>query len=137
VEPGLVLLHGEGPTRCMPVIMTTHQGKQNQYGRLETGGALHNKDPQICLLGGLAFYLLYRWDLTDEPFPDVSARPAWYDIRLIKASAAGAGTGISTRTAPFAYNSQRDWISKAFEYAGVVSRRKTHWPPEWSAIGRA
>ncbi|KJZ70848.1 hypothetical protein HIM_09762 [Hirsutella minnesotensis 3608] len=28
----------------------------------------------ICILGGLSFYLLYRWDLGTEPFPDFSRR---------------------------------------------------------------
>jgi hypothetical protein len=27
---------------------------------------------------------LYRWDLTDEPFPDFSQRSAWYGTQLIK-----------------------------------------------------
>jgi hypothetical protein len=51
---------GEGPTWCMPLIFTTQAGKQNQHGRLETIGALRNKNPLICTLSGLAFYLLYR-----------------------------------------------------------------------------
>jgi hypothetical protein len=51
---------GEGPTRCMPLIYTTRAGKQNQHGRLETAGALRNRNPLICLLSGLAFYLLSR-----------------------------------------------------------------------------
>ena len=62
----------EGPTRCMPLIFTTRAGKQNQHGRLETAGALRNKKPTICMLGGLSFYLLYWWDLSGEPFPDFS-----------------------------------------------------------------
>jgi hypothetical protein len=74
----------------MPVIMTTLQGKQNQHGRLEMGGALRNKDPLICLLSGLAFYLLQRWDLEEEPFPDFSERAAWYNTRLLKASSSGS-----------------------------------------------
>jgi hypothetical protein len=61
---------GEGPTRCMPLIFTTRGGKTNQYGRLETAGALRSRDPDMCLLGTLAFYLLFRWDLSPEPFPD-------------------------------------------------------------------
>ncbi|KAH8657278.1 hypothetical protein BGZ61DRAFT_310526, partial [Ilyonectria robusta] len=62
----------EGPTRCMPLIFTTRAGKQNQHGRLETAGAFRNKNPVICMLGGLAFYLLYRWDIAaDELFPDL------------------------------------------------------------------
>ncbi|KAK4233479.1 short-chain dehydrogenase [Achaetomium macrosporum] len=67
---------GEGPTRCMPLIFTTRAGKQNQHSRLETAGALRNRRPHICLLSGLAFYLLCRWDLSNEPFPDFSQRPA-------------------------------------------------------------
>jgi hypothetical protein len=107
---------GEGPTRCMPLIWTTRAGKQNQHGRMETAGALRSRKPVVCMLGGLAFYLLYRWDLTDEPFPDLRSRSAWYDIRLLKATGVG---GI-------AYNSQRDWVVRAFNYAGVVSHKKTH-----------
>ncbi|KAM4060435.1 centromere DNA-binding protein complex CBF3 subunit, domain 2 domain-containing protein [Hirsutella rhossiliensis] len=37
--------------------------RQNQHGRLETAGAYRNRNPLICILGGLSFYLLYRWDL--------------------------------------------------------------------------
>ncbi|XP_044715240.1 centromere DNA-binding protein complex CBF3 subunit [Hirsutella rhossiliensis] len=110
---------GEGLNRCMPLIFTTRAGKQNQHGRLETAGAYRNRNPLICILGGLSFYLLYRWDLGSEPFPDFSRRSSWYDIRLIK----GNGTG---RTAAFSYNSQREWVVKAFAYAGVTSQKKTH-----------
>ena len=101
----------------MPLIFTTRAGKQNQHGRLETAGALRNKNPVICMLGGLAFYLLYRWDMTEEPFPDLRQRSAWYDIRVIKGS---------NRTEAFSYNAQRDWVVKAFQYAGITSRKKTH-----------
>jgi hypothetical protein len=110
---------GEGPTRCMPLIFTTRAGKQNQHGRLETIGALRHRKPLICMLSGLAFYLLCRWDIGEEAFPDLSKRSAWYDVRLIKGS-----TGDS-KTA-FSYNSQRDWVTRAFEYAGVFSKKKTH-----------
>ena len=112
----------EGPTRCMPLIFTTRASKQNQHGRLETIGALRHRKPLICMLSGLAFYLLYRWDLGEEPFPDFSQRSAWYGTRLIKASTTGSST------APFSYNSQRDWVIKAFQYAGIFSAKKTHLP---------
>ena len=92
---------GESPTRCMPLIFTTRAGKQNQHGRLETIGALRNRKPLICMLSGLAFYLLYRWDLSEEAFPDFSKRSAWYDIRLIK------GTTGDPKAA-FSYNSQQE-----------------------------
>ena len=114
----------EGPTRCMPLIFTTRAGKQNQHGRLETAGALRNKLPITCMLSGLAFYLLFRWDLTEEVFPDFSRPAAWYDIRLIKG--VGAGSSKLDRTSAFSYNSQRDWVTKAFGYAGITSKKKTH-----------
>ncbi len=110
----------EGPTRCMPLIFTTRESKQNQHGRLETIGALRHKEPMICMLSGLAFYLLYRWDLTDERFPDFNTRSAWYNIRLIKRSAGG------DRQQPLSYTSQREWAAKAFEQVGVFSNKTTH-----------
>ena len=112
---------GEGPTRYMPLIFTTRADKENQHGRLETAGALRNRKPLVCMLSGLAFYLLYRWDLTDEPFPDFSQRAAWYDTRLLKSTS-------GDRTAELAYNTQRDWVTKAFGHAGVTSQKKTHVP---------
>ncbi|KAK3898183.1 transcriptional activator of glycolytic enzymes-domain-containing protein, partial [Staphylotrichum tortipilum] len=89
---------GEGPTRS---------------------GALRSRDPGICLLGALAFYLLFRWDLAPEPFPDFGSPPHWYSTRLIKAAGTDPSAGIS-------YNTQRSWVSRAFDYAGVVSAKKTH-----------
>lgn len=112
---------GEGPTRCMPLIITMRGGKQNQHGRLETAGALWNRDPLVCTLGALGFYFLFRWDLTDEPFPDLSSRPRWYDIRLLKSTGPGA-----VATSELRYTSQRDWVNKAFKYTGIQSSKKTH-----------
>ncbi|KAJ6780567.1 hypothetical protein PWT90_10658 [Aphanocladium album] len=109
----------EGSTRCMPLILTTRGSKQNQHGRLKTAGALRNRQPLVCLLGALAFYFLLRWDLTEEPFPDLSHKASWYKVRLIR------GFGNDS-TATFSYNSQRDWVVKAFGYAGIHSKKKTH-----------
>jgi hypothetical protein len=113
----------EGPTPCFPLIFTARESKQNQHGRLETIGALRNKNPIICVLSGLAFYLLYRWDLTDEPFPDFTARSLWYRIHLMKAAQ-------GDREKEITYTSQREWVAKAFKMVGVHSHKKTH-------IGRA
>jgi len=63
---------GEGPTYCMPLIFTTCAGKQNQHDQLETIGILWNKKPLVCMLSGLAFYLLCHWNLGGEAFLDLS-----------------------------------------------------------------
>ena len=89
----------KGPTYCMPLIFTTCAGKQNQHGQLETIGALQNKKPLVCMLSGLAFYLLCCWDLGGEAFPDLSKQSAWYNIHLIKGG---------SPTAAFSYNSQQE-----------------------------
>jgi Centromere DNA-binding protein complex CBF3 subunit, domain 2 len=91
----------------MPLIFTTRAGKQNQHGRFKTIRALQNKKPLICMLSGVVFYLLYRWDVSDELFLDFSKRSAWYNIRLIKSSTGG-------REAAFSYNLQQEWIAKVF-----------------------
>ena len=109
---------GEGPTRCMSLIFITRADKQNQHSQLEIISALRHKKPLAYMLSGLAFYLLSRWDLGDEAFPDLSKRSAWYSIRLIK--------GSTSTTAAFSYNSQREWVTRAFQYAGIFSQKKTH-----------
>ena len=73
------------------------------------------------MLSVLAFYLLYRWDLSDEPFLDFSERSTWYNVRLIK------GSTTSCETA-FSYNSQREWVTRAFQYADIASQQKTYTP---------
>jgi hypothetical protein len=112
---------GEGLTPCFPLIMTMRGSKTNQHGRLETMGALRNKDPFVCPLSTLGFYLLYRWDLTQEPFPDFTERSRWYNTRLLLSSR-GAANAIE----PLSYNTQRDWVSRAFAMIGLNSTKKTH-----------
>ena len=116
----------EGPTRCTPLIFTSREGKENKYGRLQTIGALRHRKPLLCVLSALAFYFLFRWDLTNEEFPDFSQRKAWYDIQLLASSTHGRCRGRGSTTKPLSYSSQLDWINKALEYAGIDSKKKTH-----------
>ena len=116
----------EGPTRCTPLIFTTREGKNNKFGRLQTVAALRHRKPLVCLLSALAFYFLFRWDLTDEEFPDFSEREAWYKTRLLTSSIYGRCRGRGSIIDPLGYSTQLDWINKALEYAGIDSRKKTH-----------
>ena len=116
----------EGPTPCFPLIMTMRGSKTNQHGRLETMGALRNRDPFICPLSALAFYLLHRWDLTEEPFPDFTERSRWYNTRLLLTTRGDASS-------PLSYSSQLQWTTHAFELIGLCSTKKTHLPRGTSA----
>jgi hypothetical protein len=95
--------------------------KTNQFGRLETMGAYRNKDPFICPLGALGFYLLFRWDLTGEPFPDFTDRSRWYNIRLLLSA-----KNYQDVTAELSYNTQLEWITKVFFLIRLYSIKKTH-----------
>jgi len=128
----------EGLTPCFPLIMTMRGSKTNQFGRLETMGAFRNKDPFICPLNALGSYLLYRWDLTEEAFPDFSERSRWYNIRLLLSSrASGAATGVAASTTTgvaastteeLSYSTQLEWTTKVFKMIGLNSTKKTHLP---------
>ena len=52
------------------------------------GAVTRSRDPVICVLGAVAFYLLLWWDFTNEPFPSFKSRSQWYDIRLLKSTEA-------------------------------------------------
>ena len=62
-------LPGEGPTPCFPMIMLMDNGKTNQLGRIEYGAAMRHRNPLLCTMGHMAFYLFYRWNITGEPPP--------------------------------------------------------------------
>jgi hypothetical protein len=118
----------EGPTPCFPLIITLRGSKTNQHGRLETMGALRNKDPFICPLSALGFYFLYRWDLTEEPFPDFTERSRWYNIRLLLSSKSKPKSKTNVANEPLSYNAQYDWMAKAFTMIGLNSAKVTHLP---------
>jgi Centromere DNA-binding protein complex CBF3 subunit, domain 2 len=85
-------------------------------------GAFRNKDPFICPLRTLGFYLLYRWDLTDEPFPDFTERLRWYNTPLLFNLKATSTAAIE----PLSYSTQLDWTSKIFKLIGLNTTKKTH-----------
>ena len=101
--------------------MTLNGSKNNQFGRLETMGAFRNKDPLICPLGALGYYLLLRWDLTEEPFPDFTDRSRWHNTRLLLSA-----KDHQDVTAELSYSTQLDWITKLFSLIGLHTTKKTH-----------
>ena len=58
-------LENEGPVKdCLAVLCTLNQGKTNQVGRMEYAAFLRNKEADLCPVGGIAFYLFYRYGPT-------------------------------------------------------------------------
>ena len=109
---------GKGPTRYIPLIFTIYVGKQNQYGRYKTIGALQDRKPLIYILSRLAFYLLNRQNFSTKLYLDLSRRLVQYNIRLIKSG--------RDRKVALLYNLQRDQVVKAFQYISVFLEKKIY-----------
>ena len=65
----------------------------------------------------LAFYLFYRWEIVQEQHLRFQQRQQWYNIHLFKGERADW---------PISYETQLEWISKAFARANLASLKKTH-----------
>ena len=66
-----VLLLNKGYQTCQALIATFWADKTNKDRHLRQMGAIQGKDVFICLLGALATYLFYRYDIANESFPDL------------------------------------------------------------------
>jgi hypothetical protein len=119
-------LDNEGPN-CLAVIMQITQGKtiERQDGassrKTHYTGFLRHKDVVLCPVGGLALWLLFRWDIFGEDIPDFSARSSWYSTKLIPGDLKKSREGITSRT-------QSQWIDMIFGEIGVVSTKILHTP---------
>ncbi|EDN08097.1 predicted protein [Histoplasma mississippiense (nom. inval.)] len=63
-HPHEQLLSNEGPTPCWPMILITDNGKTNQLGQLKYAAVMRHKNPLLCTISHLAFYLFYRWNIS-------------------------------------------------------------------------
>jgi hypothetical protein len=65
---------------------TTHTGKTN-HGRTLYGRATRHLDVNLCCIGALSFYLMYRFAITGE-FEDMTGEnwldnSSWFDVKLL------------------------------------------------------
>ena len=68
-------------------------------------------------MSALAFYFFYRWHRGGEDFPDFTSRRHWYDTFLLKGR---------DRHREITYDTQLEWIKRAFIAIGVAMTKKTH-----------
>ena len=55
----------------------------NKERRRELGAAIRHKDVNVCPVGALGFYLLYRFSIEGEAFPTFTPKKEWYKIALL------------------------------------------------------
>jgi hypothetical protein len=107
----------EGPTPCWPMILMKSQGKTNQFGHIEYMGVMRHKEPLLCTISQVAFYLFYRWEFMQEPIPQFYQRQQWYNWHLLKS------VQIDKEVS---YRTQLDWINDVFRATNLASKKKTH-----------
>jgi len=77
-----LLMPQEGYTDCHALLLIMRKGKTNQFGRLEIGAALRNKNVFVCPFATLAMYLVWRFHLSGVP--NFANAEEWYPIKLLK-----------------------------------------------------
>jgi hypothetical protein len=73
---------GQGEGRPMALVILINNGKTNQTGRMEYGGALRHKNYLICPVSSCAFYFFWRFHVHDESFPNLEVSRDWFDIKM-------------------------------------------------------
>jgi len=54
-----VPLLDKGPTLCFPMVMIMDNGKTNPLGRLEYAAVMRHRNPLLCTMSHMAFYLFH------------------------------------------------------------------------------
>ncbi|KJZ68407.1 hypothetical protein HIM_01944 [Hirsutella minnesotensis 3608] len=107
------------PTYAFVVVM--NQGKTNQNGRIEYGACLRHRDPYACLVGQLAFWLFFRWQVEREPFPDFSRPEKWYNIKILRQQKDRPTAGLS-------YQTSHAWTRRLYSHVGIKTSKASHAP---------
>ena len=110
-------LKNEGPTPCNAMILILSNGKMNQHGRIEYASVVRHKNPLLCCMSQLAFYLFYRWNVKQEEPPKFQQRQQWYNFKVMRGK---------VLTKSLSYEVQLEWIRRVFTEANVKSLKKTH-----------
>ncbi|KAM4062386.1 centromere DNA-binding protein complex CBF3 subunit, domain 2 domain-containing protein [Hirsutella rhossiliensis] len=117
----------------------TTKALTNQHGRMEYGSALRHRDPRSCLIGALAFWLFWRWQVEKaERFPVFQRSEDWYETKVLRRSAKepqGKRDGIHRNPItqrvhrPFhSPNIQLQWTSRFYKKAGIKVSKVSHAP---------
>ncbi|XP_044718007.1 centromere DNA-binding protein complex CBF3 subunit [Hirsutella rhossiliensis] len=89
---------------------------------MEYGSALRHRDPRSCLIGALAFWLFWRWQVEKaERFPVFQRSEDWYETKVLRRSAKEPQAPLSGQTA-------REWTSRFYKKAGIKVSKVSHAP---------
>jgi hypothetical protein len=104
--------------QCMCWIFVFDNGKTNSTGRKQYLGSIRHRDPLVCPIGALAFYLFTRFHYKKEAWPSLHSLKDWDRIKLLR--------GGSDREHALNEKTHREWINRVFEGIGFSSSKSTH-----------
>ena len=106
--------------------MTLILGKTNNKGQKLYGRAICHKDIQLCSLGALSFYLMWRFQLTGEfnhPDFDWSNNAGWFKLKLLVDL---HRTDYESLTTPMKSNSYSKSIKDVLRYLNISAGHFVH-----------
>lgn len=71
------------PTPLVIFNMLSQYGKTKKMGKKDFCSTVRHKDPKLCLIISLAMFLFFRFQMTEEGFPDMKDKKSWYTVKLI------------------------------------------------------
>jgi hypothetical protein len=68
------------------LVITLLRSKTNDEGRKDYSAALRHLRVECCAIAWVALYLLGRWDVSEEDFPNFSVSQNWFQLKVINDS---------------------------------------------------
>ena len=106
-------------------VMQIFEGKTNKTKTLY-GRVLRHRDPFLCAMGALGFYLLVRFEVTKECDKfDMSKNKKWFNIKVLTDTQKCKDNTVGMTDKPYA-----DAVREACKALGIITKHFAH-------IGRA
>ena len=116
-------LHHEGVGDATEYCLTSliNHGKTNQFNKDEYAYAIRYKDSELCLLGYLAAWFFWRWEVETEAFPDYTNKKNWYFHKVFRVDE-------HHLTDAMQYATQAKYIVRAYKKIGLTITSVVHGP---------
>lgn len=110
---------------CLAVVLRIYKGKTidlkdgSSSRKVQYSGFLRHRDVNLCAVGALAQWLVFRWDMAGEAIPIFSNRSSWYETKLMPATLKNPAKEMSAET-------QRSWVKRALGDSTIASSKVVH-----------
>lgn len=64
------------------LVVTLLKSKTNDEGRKDFSAVMRHLEVECCAIAWLALYLMAKWDVDEDPFPDFSESKKWFNLKV-------------------------------------------------------